>query len=457
MSKTPMPPPPDPRNVQGMILRGYTHPYGCHLLFTFASRTGAAAFIRALLPFVQSAQDWGNDKPARMLNIGLTCNGIGIFEPALVTQFPTEFQGGPSSPGSQQSLMDNGPSLPSLWWNGQDGANIHGTVHCYGMTAAALSGLVEIVWQAAENNGLREFRPLKSGNGRLEQYAPLGEDIHFGYRDGIDNPALGWPKYQEDTTTSDANNFVIGYPGSSFGPGPTWGAAGEFARDGCYNAFRVLYQDVGAFENFLAQYAPTVAAAIGCSRQQASEWLAAKLVGRWRNGSPLILSPDAPDPKTSGATDFGYAGDPAGLKCPFSAHTRVANPRDEKVFPADTPAPHLIRRGMPYGAPGAPPDYAGERGLIGLFLCGALAGEFELLYSWINVNNFGDMFQTDTQDALLANRNATPQTDPSFTIPLPNGSSIKIPSLPQFVVTRGTAYCLLPSIATLERIATMAA
>jgi deferrochelatase/peroxidase EfeB len=392
-----------------------------------------------------------------MLNIGLTANGIAVFEPTLVTQFPTEFQLGPASIGSQQSLMDNGPSAPTQWWNGQDGGNIHGAVHCYGMTADALSGLLEIVGAAAENNGLREFRPLKSGSGRLEQYAPLGDDIHFGYRDGIDNPALGWPEHQEDTTTGDANNFVIGYPGSSFGPGPTSGAAGEFAKDGCYNALRVFYQDVGAFERFLAQYAPAVAAALGCSQHHASEWLAAKLVGRWRNGSPLILSPDAPDPRTSGATDFGYALDPAGLKCPFSAHTRVANPRDENVFPADSPAPRLLRRGMPYGAPGVPPDYAGERGLIGLFLCGALAGEFELLYSWINVNNFSGVFQTDTQDALLANRHATPQTDPSFTIPLPNGNAIEIPSLPQFVVTRGTAYCLLPSMATLKRIATAAA
>jgi hypothetical protein len=113
---------------------------------------------------------------------------------------------------------------------------------------------------------------------------------------------------------------------------------------------------------------------------------------------------------------------------------------------------------MPYGAPPVPPNYEGERGLIGLFLCGSLAGQFEQLYSWINVNNFSDVFPNlDTQDALLANRVSPSAGDPSFTIPLPTGSSpIPIPSLPQFVVTRGTAYCLLPSIPTLRRIAGMA-
>ena len=142
------------------------------------------------------------------------------------------------------------------------------------------------------------------------------------------------------------------------------------------------------------------------------------------------------------------------MRCPFSAHSRVSNPRDEPTFPeTDTPVPRILRRGMPYGAPPVPPDYDGERGLIGLFLCGSLAGEFELLYSWINTNNFSDVFAPnfDTQDALIANRVSPSNGDPSFTMPLPNGASIKIPSMPQFLVTRGTAYCLLPSIKTLRR------
>jgi deferrochelatase/peroxidase EfeB len=457
MSNTPMPPPPDPRNVQGMVLRGYTHPYSCHMLFTFPGRPGAAEFIRALLPYVQSAQDWGANKPARMLNISITYNGILTFDPDLAGQFPSEFQAGPWSGDSQQSLQDTGPGDPGLWWNGQDKGAVHCIVHSYGMTSDALGGLVATVSQAAATSGVTEFHPLESGSGRLEEYAPLHDYIHFGYHDGIDNPALGWPANPASTDPSDANNFVIGYSGSAVEPGPRSGPAGQFAKDGCYNAFRVLYQDVGAFDQFLTQYAPTVVAAIGGSLENAREWLAAKLVGRWRNGSPLILSPDAPNPATSDATDFGYSADTAALKCPFSAHSRVANPRDEPTFPGtDTPVPRILRRGMPYGAPPAPPDYDGERGLIGLFLCGALAGQFEQLYSWINVNNFSDVFPNlDTQDALIANRVSPANGDPSFTIPIPNGNPIVIPSMTQFVVTRGTAYGLLPSLTTLRQIATM--
>ena len=442
----------DSSNVQGMILRGYTHPHSCHMLFTFAGKPGAAGFIRALVPYVQSAAAW-SDKPAQMLNIGLTFNGILTFEPKFKNQFPFEFEVGPWSEDSQRSLQDTGPSDPGTWWNGQDKQAIHCIVHVYGMTAEALGGLVTVVSQSARTNSVDEVLPLKGG-GRLEEYAPLKNFIYFGYRDGIDNPRLGWPADPAKTDTGDANNFLIGYRGSAFHPEPTSGAAGEFAKDGCYCAFRVFYQDVRAFDQFLSDNAPKVVAAIGGSDDHAKEWLAAKLVGRWRNGSPLVLSPDEPDPATSDATDFLYAKDPDALRCPFSAHSRVSNPRDQSTFsPADTPVPRLIRRGVPYGAPPAPPNYDGERGLIGLFLCGSLANQFELLYSWINVNDFSKVFDPglNTQDALLANRASA--GDPSFTIPIPNGKPITIPSLPQFIVTRGTVYCLLPSMKTLRCIA----
>jgi len=89
--------------------------------------------------------------------------------------------------------------------------------------------------------------------------------------------------------------------------------------------------------------------------------------------------------------------------------------------------------------------------LIGLFLCGSFAGQFELLYSWINTTNFSTVIpvaQQQGQDALIANRQM-PGADNSYTIPTAKGPYV-IPELPQFVVTRGTAYCLLPSLSTLK-------
>jgi deferrochelatase/peroxidase EfeB len=444
---------PDKANVQGLIIRGYSHPFSCHMLFKFPDNAGAARFVTALLPYLQDARQWA-EKPKRMLNIGLTYNGIITVKPSLAGHFfSPSFTEGPASSdpnGPQASLFDLGASAPENWWYKKFVTDdIHAGVHVYALTSDDLTSLVMLVADAAEVAGVTELFPLNSGNGRLEQCELPDERVYFGYRDGIDNPDLGWPSDPSNTTPQDLNNFLIGYP--PYNPGPTLGDAGVFAKDGCYNAFRIFYQDVEAFENFLDTNAPTVARATNKSLPDARDWLAAKLIGRWYNGSPLILSPNGPDPNTAGATAFSYAGDTNGVQCPFSAHTRNANPRDEDVNPADAIIPRIARRGMPYGPPPKPPDYSGDRGLIGLFLVGDLASQFELVYSWMNQNIFSPLFSSDTQDAVLANR-ATPQADTSFTIPT-QGAPVVIASLPQFLVTRGTAYFLLPSITTLRNIA----
>ena len=73
-------------------------------------------------------------------------------------------------------------------------------------------------------------------------------------------------------------------------------------------AYRRLYQDVAAFRQFLRQNAPT---------RKEQELLAAKLMGRWRSGAPLVLAPhrDDPDlvadPQRSNNFDYGQM-DPRG-------------------------------------------------------------------------------------------------------------------------------------------------
>jgi deferrochelatase/peroxidase EfeB len=449
------PGPPQRSNVQGLIMRGYTHPYSTHMLFHFPGRGAAAAFVRSLLPYLQSAIDWGKQKPEKMLNISLTYSGLAVattLSSEDFKQFPPTFREGPASGDSQQSLFDLGDSDPSLWWSRRFATDdLHCVVHTYALQATSMDAIVTLVAAAAQASGVTELFATADGKSRLVQGQLPDDEIQFGYRDGISEPDLVWPALGAPTDPSMLNNFVIGYPGSVFGPGPSGdNAAGRFAKDGCYNAFRVMSQDVAGFERFLDDSAPAVVAKIGGTTAEAREWLAAKLIGRWRNGSPLELSPDAPSDATRDAEDFGYAADTAGMKCPFSAHTRVANPRDEQVDSSDQPVPRLIRRGVPYGPPGS--DGSADRGLIGLFLCGSLATQFELLYGWMNANNFSNLFSPgfDTQDAVLANR-AVPGADTTFAIPVPKGTITL--NLPQFLTTRGTAYCLLPSIASLEAIA----
>ena len=432
------------------------------MIFKFKDKTGAKSFIKAIYPYVQSGEDWGKAKPDLMINIGLTFTGISIaseLKKEDLNYFPPAFKQGPASGNSQQSLNDYGPSNPSGWAFGSAAKQVDCVVHCYALSADYLEELVSTISKAAQLNQLTEYLPIDNGTKRLEEYATSPRNsIHFGYLDGIDQPPLTWSIPPDPSDNGDLRNFIIGYPfpESTSAPAPSGdNNAGRFAKNGCYNAFRMLYQDSGAFDGFLNDNSASIAKQLGKDLDYAKEWLAAKLNGRWRIGSPLELSPDEPDPKTIHATEFGYAGDTNGMRCPFAAHNRVANPRDEVLTSAEpVPPPRLIRRGMAYGLPPAEGNYKGERGLIGLFLCGSLVGQFELLYSWINTTNFSTVIpgnQLQGQDALIANR-SMPGANNSFTIPTANGP-VLIANLPQFVVSKGTAYCLLPSLSTLKEIA----
>ena len=89
-------------------------------------------------------------------------------------------------------------------------------------------------------------------------------------------------------------------------------------KNGSYLAYFRLQEHVAVFRDFLRQNART---------PDDEKLLAAKLMGRWRSGAPLVLSPDRDDPtlgKDLGRTnDFDYGTmDPHGYKCPIGAHIR---------------------------------------------------------------------------------------------------------------------------------------
>jgi deferrochelatase/peroxidase EfeB len=77
-----------------------------------------------------------------------------------------------------------------------------------------------------------------------------------------------------------------------------------------------------------------------------AEKLAAYLMGRWRNGTPVDENPHHDDDHTlHKSNNFDYEPREAHDKCPFAAHTRKMRPR------ADLENDHavIIRRGIPYG------------------------------------------------------------------------------------------------------------
>ena len=109
-------------------------------------------------------------------------------------------------------------------------------------------------------------------------------------------------------------------------------------------------------------------------KANSKELIAAKMVGRWRSGAPLVLASEHDNP-TLGADPnrnnvFSYSDDMEGLKCPFSAHIRRVNPRDAlKNDLVAVNLHHFLRRGTNYGPPlpeGVLEDDGVQRG--GVFL-----------------------------------------------------------------------------------------
>src|SRR5262249_38161926 len=148
--------------------------------------------------------------------------------------------------------------------------------------------------------------------------------------------------------------------------------------------------------------------------------LAARMVGRWPSGAPLVLAPFADDPSLADANDFRYETlDTAGLRCPVGAHVRRANPRDSLDPRPGSDAAiavgkrhRLIRRGRSYGAPDGP----AERGLIFIGVCANISRQFEFIQaSWIGNAKFNGLY--DDADPLVGAHE-------------PNGATFTVPALP---------------------------
>jgi len=464
----------DLADIQGNLLSGYRCANARHFALGVGD-PGAAREILAVLtsgekaraPQVTTADRW-NEKPNYCLNLGLTSEGLralGVPEPVL-RAFPTAFLQGPALRAKQPDpdfeggvgLGDDGDSAPRHWiLGGERTPPVHMMLSLY-TDEHRESRLDELTAQLRKLFAAHRLAEISSHDA---QALPHGK-VHFGYRDGISQPEIrGGPKrpHSDMQPAADTGDFLLGcdytnlYGGNFIGNLPP-----ALADNATYAAFRILRQDVHAFEQLLARWAE----AWGMD----TELVAAKLLGRWRNGVPLTLSPDRPEPEAplleSQLNNFDYApgaGHPTfyddfdGRRCPIGSHIRRLNPRGALVMGK----PHsrrLVRRGMPYGPPYDPqrPDDKAECGLIGMFLCGDLELQYEfILRVWVN-EDLSTHGLRGTREPILG---AQPRAGGMFTVRTEDSRDpIVMAGLPRLVQTRGSVYCLVPGIGGLRSLAT---
>src|SRR5262249_47931764 len=138
-------------------------------------------------------------------------------------------------------------------------------------------------------------------------------------------------------------------------PGTPRTQSRDLGRNGTYLVFRQLAQNVQCFKNFVSQTASLVYG-IQVPKKEQEDWVASQLIGRTRDGEPLISrSADSADSPHHDRNDFlYYFEDRFGLACPIGAHIRRANPRDALGPDPDTALRlskmhRIIRRGRLYG------------------------------------------------------------------------------------------------------------
>ena len=171
--------------------------------------------------------------------------------------------------------------------------------------------------------------------------------------------------------------------------------------------------------------------------------MAAKVIGRWQDGTPLVRSPYEP-PSASGHhrgpdNDFLFgAEDSQGLRCPFGAHIRRANPRDsfepgsaKQVTIANRH--RILRIGRRYR-----PQAHQKPGIFFMCLNADLERQFEFIQqTWLQNPSFHGL--ANERDPLVGRGD-----DAAFTIPTREGP-MTVRGLSDFVRTRGGGYFFVPA------------
>ncbi|KAI0908723.1 hypothetical protein F4823DRAFT_625352 [Ustulina deusta] len=306
--------------------------------------------------------------------------------------------------------------------------------------------------------------------GQVRPGAESGHE-HFGFNDGLSQPAV---KDVDAGVTSEPGEqpvrqgvILLGREGDDGlvvpGQAPQHVTRPSWALDGSFLAFRYLKQLVPEFDAFLeANPLKGVPPQPAPGDPTGAELLGARLVGRWKSGAPIDLTPLRDNPAFAKREDFRF--DPTNQeRCPFAAHIRKTNPRSDLDAFGGTEIRRIIRRGIAFGpevtaeekrAKKSSSDEKLERGL--LFVCyqSNLGNGFHFMQqSWANTNTFPP--KTGATPPV-----PTPGIDPIIGVGNPRqmvgtspdvaGANQELNFAAKWVIPRGGEYFFSPSIPALK-------
>jgi len=298
---------------------------------------------------------------------------------------------------------------------------------------------------------------------------------HFGWLDGVSQPGIkGLTDPFPGQRLLDSGHFVFGDPTTPALPQSPSPPATQPAwmENGSFLVFRRLQQLVPEFEQYLL-HPQFVEPGLSVD----SELLGARLVGRWKSGAPVDLTPIQDDTalgaNPQGNNNFDFATDPGERRCPFGAHIRKVNPRADFADQKNAVDPRrIIRAGIPYGPEvsadeEASQTTASDRGLMFLCYQTSIPNQFEFLQiSWVNNKDFispiavakthpdGSPVQVGF-DPLIGQNDITSRSrfmdEPIPNYPMGNvRSTLTEPT--DFVIPTASAYFFVPSLNALKTV-----
>ncbi len=412
---------------------------------SFRTAEGARAWLAELSEKVLSgaAMEEQISSEQRWVTLAFTWNGLralGVDEASLAT-FPEEFRQGMAARAGV--LGDTDGNAPEHWLGELASPGLHAIVILFARDVAERERCrEEHEALVARCEGVVTLSSLD-----MEATPPFDHaHDHFGYRDRLSQPEIEGTGKQPTPGSGaalKAGEFVLGYVDET-GLQPEIPQPEVLSRNGSYVAYRRLEEHVGKFRDFLRQHGST---------PHEQELIAAKLMGRWRSGAPLVLAPDKDDPGLGADpqrnNDFNYKEmDPKGYAIPLGAHVRRMNPRDTAP---NMNRRRMIRRGATYGPPLAEgvEDDGIERGIAAFIVCASLVRQFEFAQNvWVNDHNFHEL--GNERDPIIGNQDGT------LEFKIPNRPiRKKITGLPAFTTVRGGAYFFLPGIRALRYLASL--
>jgi Dyp-type peroxidase family len=447
-------------DIQGFVLRGYNMPFARYLFLHFEDAKRARNLIARLLGEVTTGQRWDKGKPQSTVSIAFTFRGLehlGLPD-ATLRSFPVEFQQGMKPRAA--ILGDTGVNSPECWDDLWREDRVHAWLGINGLTMEALDARCLAILAIIEESGGAGALASQDAAAQIVDGKPTTKE-HFGFTDGFGNPDYlgverssqpGQGKLMPNGTWAPlaTGELLLGYADEA-GELPTAPIPHLLASNGTFMVYRKLHQNLATFRAFLDNQGSLYAGG--------KEKLAAKFIGRWRDGTPIEISPDNPNPAIAKDpnrnTDFRYGADAEGARCPMGAHIRRVHPRDAFGFNGQLiNRRRITRRGLPYGrfAPeGAPVTDTEDRGVIFMALNASLSRQFEFVQQqWVQYGN--DAHLGNDKDVLMGNHGGSGrfvvQGDTS-----PANPPFICSNLPDFVELRGGDYFFLPSITALGMIA----